>query len=158
MNLTIHQLTQEEADTLMKTLDVNEKYYQNFYEAFHDERRHVSDRDRPWALSEHERVYYLIESYLFGVNFGIPDLVSLASFARILPQSPRHKCAFCLKLLLKETLIPFCRDHKRLHINASLTEAGKVVFEEIQKDFPGVRIRPGYRYYSATIPYREGRT
>ncbi len=156
--MTIKQLSQREADRLMKSLNTGDLYYRNWFNAFNCENKRTSGNNQLWALPEEERSYYLIGSYLFGVDFRNPDLVTLASFARILPHSPGHKCAFCLKLLLQETLIPFCRDHKRRFINAMLTEAGKVVFDEIQNDFPGLKIEPVYRYYSATIPYREGRT
>ena len=153
--MTIHQLTQQEADKLMKSLDRNAKYYKNFYEAFHEERTHVSDRNKPWALPEPERSYYLIESYLFGVNFQLPDNVNLSSFARILPQTPRHNCASCLTLLLRQKLIPLCQDYKKRRINAALTENGKVVFARLKKDFPGLEIGAGTPYHHASLPCED---
>lgn len=158
MDLTIHQLTQEEADTLMKTLDVNKKYYQNFYDAFHGERTHLSNRDRPWALSEQERSYYLIESYLFGVNFQHSDTIKLSSFARILPQTPHHRCASCLRHLLQHRLLPMCGAYNKRCISAALTKEGRVVFEELKQAFPSLQITPSRPYHSATILYEEGHT
>ena len=151
MDVTIHQLPQEEADTLMKRLDVNREYYQNFYEAFHDERRHISDRNRTWALPHQERSYYLIGSYLFGVKFKNPDIISLSSFALVLPRNPSHDCASCLRLLFKQILIPFCRDHKKRCISAALTEKGKTVFEDLKRDFPSLEIANGRPYHFASL-------
>lgn len=152
MDMTIRQLTRQEADSLMKALDVNGKWYQNFYEAFHGERTHVSDRDRPWALPDQERSYYLIESYLFGVSFKKDsDIITLSSFALVLPRNPSHNCASCLKVLLQQELIPFCRDHRKRCISAALTEKGKVVFERLKRDFPRLEIINGKPYHLASL-------
>lgn len=151
MDTIIHQLTQQEADTLMKALEVNGKYYENFLDAFHSERTHVSERNRPWALPEEERSYYLIESYLFGVKFNNPDIISLSSFALVHARIPSHDCASCLRLLLKQVLIPFCRDHRKRRISAALTEKGKIVFEGLRRDFPSLEIVNGRPYHFASL-------
>ena len=152
---TIQLLTQKQADDQMKSLDVNEKYYRHFYEAFHDERRHVSDRERLWALPEHERSYYLIESYLFGINLKNPDIISLSSFARILLQTPHQNCASCLKLLLRRILLPMGVTENKRYISAALTKAGRTVFEELKKDFPRLQFIPNGPYHLATIPIED---
>ena len=153
--MTITQLLQQDADTLMKSLDMNEEYYRNFYAAFHDERRRVVDRNQIWALSKEERSYYLIESYLFGINFQNPTLISISSFARVLRTTPSHNCAGCLKCLLQDTLFPICVAQSKHHISAALTENGKTVFEELKKDLPGIQIMFGRPYHFATITCKE---
>lgn len=157
MTMTITLLSQQEADKLMKSLDTDEDYYRNFKDAFHDERRQVHDRSQLWALSETERSYFLVESYLFGVNFQNPNLLTLSSFARILRATPRQKCVTCLRFLLHETLFPMCVAQRKRYINAVLTEKGKTVFKDLKKDLSGVQIEEfdGY-YYPATIACKEG--
>jgi hypothetical protein len=151
MALTITRLTQRDADALMKSLDTNEAYYHNFYGAFHDERRQTIDRNIFWALSEEERSYYLIESYLFGINFQNPTLISISSFARILNASPSQNCATCLKFLLQDVLFPICVAHNKNRVNAALTEKGRAVFEKLKEDLPGIEITLSQPYHFATM-------
>ena len=62
--MKINLLLQKPADDLMKSLDG--QYLANFVEAFHEER--YKPRDQCWALPEDTRLYYQVESYLFGIN------------------------------------------------------------------------------------------
>lgn len=155
--MKVTHLSRQEADQLMKSLDMDGDYYRNFYGAFHDERMRVHDRGQFWALSEEERSYFLVESYLFGVNFQNPNLISISSFARILRATPSQKCAPCFKFLLQETLFPMCVVQRKYCISAVLTEKGKTVFRELQKVLPGIQIEKfdGY-YYPATITCKKG--
>lgn len=153
--LTIIQLTQQDADKLMKSLDQNETYYRNFYEAFHGERKPEGDRSLLWALDKEERSYYLVESYLFGINFKPSNQISISSLARVLHATPSEKCATCLKFLLQETLFPICVAQRK-YINAVLTEKGKTVFTDLKKDLRGVQIEAfDGHYYPARITCEE---
>jgi hypothetical protein len=157
MTMKVTSLSQEVADQLMKSLDADGAYFRNFKDAFNDERRQVHDRSQLWALSEKERSYYLVEPYLFGINFQNPDLISISSFARILHATSSHTCASCLKLLVKETLFPICVAQDKRIINAALTEKGKRVFEELKKQLHGVEIVVSQPYHFATISCEEAR-
>lgn len=154
MTVTITKLTQQHADKLLKRLDMN--YYRNFYDAFHDENKRVVEINPLWALPEEERSYYLIESYLFGINFQRQDGIYISSFARIFPATPRQKCATCLKFLLQETLFPLCVAQGKRCVKAALTAKGRTVFEELQKDLPSVHIEKfNEHYFLATITCEE---
>ncbi|NWF73574.1 MAG: hypothetical protein HXY51_11115 [Nitrospirae bacterium] len=127
-------------------------FLQNFQTAFHEECARTFDQDRVWALPEHKRSYFRIESYLFGIDFGQARLITISSFARITATSPRS-CSKCLQCLLEHKLFPLgVAQNKRL-ITAFLTKNGKDVFQELQKQLPGVRIADKERgaHYLATV-------
>lgn len=154
MTVTITKLNQQHADKLLKRLDMN--CHRNFSDAFHDENKRMVEKGPLWALPEEERSYYLIESYLFGINFQGQDGIYISSFARIFPARPSQKCATCLKFLLQETLFPLCGAQGKRCVKAALTAKGRTVFEELQKDLPSVHIEKFNEYYSlATITCEE---
>ena len=154
MDLRIVPLSRLEADRTMKSLDgVN---FQNFRAAFHGERIHIAEREQLWALPEEERSYYLVQSYLFGINKWTPQTLLLSSFARVLSTKPNENCAGCLKMLLEQELFP--RSSQKTQIQARLTEEGNGVFQTLRKlrsNVYRVNIQKwdGY-YYPATITYR----
>ena len=148
--LSITDLSRQEADRIMKSL--NGVFFQNFQAAFLEERSSTYDNNEMWALPEHQRVYFRIESYLFGINFGQSGLITLSSFARI-AAATATRCAQCLQCLLEEKLFPLgVAQNKRL-ITVLLTKNAKDVFHELQKHLPGVRIADTERfgYYLATV-------
>src|SRR2546428_326615 len=104
--MEIRLLSQEEADDIMKHLEG--KYYSNFTEAFHEEK--AKPREQRWALPPEKRLYYRVDSYLFGINCQNVAALSLSSLARIDATSPKGNCAMCLKFLIEEKLVPLCRE------------------------------------------------
>ena len=153
--MKVERLSRRKADEIMKSLEGD--CFRNFKAAFHCERMYVDQRDRPWALPEEERSYFLVESYLFGLHIEKSPWLSLSSFARVLSKHPKQKCAMCLKSFLEQELFPMLESLQKSHVNANLTEAGKVVFEELRNLRSGVhRVEvkefDGY-YYPATITY-----
>lgn len=138
--MKIRLLSQEEADGMMKSL--KGKYLSNFTEAFHEERHKPSGQR--WALPPEKRLYYRVESYLFGINCENMTALSISSLARIDASSLKGKCAICLNRLIKEKLIPLCREqNKRQIIAALITPGGVTVFEKLRSMMPGVNIGNG---------------
>ena len=119
------------------------RWLSNFNQAFH------AESDRPpnevWALSEEQRLYYQISSYLFGIH-PHPLTTDLASFARVLETRPERRCAEYLKSLIQEKVAPICHAKGATRIGAALTKGGRRVFVELQAILPGVFIEDGYPY------------
>ena len=153
MDLRIVPLLRLDADRIMKSLDG--VHFQNFCAAFHGERIHLAQREQLWALAEGERSYYLVQSYLFGINNWTPQTCLLSSFARVLSTKPNENCAGCLKMLLEQELC--IRSPHTTQVQARLTKEGKGVFQTLRKlrsNVYRVDIQQwdGY-YYPATITY-----
>jgi hypothetical protein len=130
-------LSQESADALMKSL--RGIHASHFYYAFHVERNHV--RKDCWALPPARRLYYRVESYLFGVNWQNRDdetSFCLSSFARVDAARPRGTCALCLHHLLDEALAPLGHALRKTRVVAALNRDGNRVFDELQALRPGV--------------------
>ena len=113
----------------------------HFLDAFHAERRHR--QEDCWALPPEKRLYYRVESYLFGVYCQHPTILGISSLARIDAAHPSGTCAMCLKCLIEEQLIPLCHAQRKTRIAAVLTVSGTRVFRELQSIFPGVRLGSG---------------
>jgi hypothetical protein len=145
--MEIKLLSQQEADDLMKTLRA--QCLSNFRKAFHSERD--KPRDMIWALPKEERLYYQVESYLFGVNPKPAFSIGISSFARILDATPEKSCAECLKKLICDKLVPMCKDQQKNLIKVALTEDGKRIFRALQAILPGVVIEPGQGYNRGRI-------
>ena len=138
--MKIRLLSQEEADDMMKSL--KGKYLSNFTEAFHEERYKLSGQRR--ALPPEKRLYYRVESYLFGINCENMTALCISSLARIDASPLEENCAMCLKLLLKEKLFPLCREQHKSQITAALvTSGGVTVLEELKAIMPGVNLGNG---------------
>lgn len=134
--MKINLLLQKPADDLMKSLEG--QYLANFVEAFHEER--YKSRDQCWALPNDTRLYYQVESYLFGINCQNLTALSLSSFARIDATSPKRSCATCLKYLIEKELIPLCKAQHKKQITARLvTGGGSAVFKQLESMMPRVR-------------------
>lgn len=132
-------------------------YLSHFFYAFHAERDHP--REQCWALSPGERLYYRVESYLFGVNVqdvGDTAALCLSSFARIDAAHPHGTCAMCLKLLIEKALVPLGRTLHKTRILAVLNRDSTRVFHELQSMLPGVHHGPG-DYGFGVIKLEEGR-
>jgi hypothetical protein len=126
--MKIRILSQEEADDMMKSL--KGKYLSNFTEAFHEERHKPSGQR--WALPSKKRLYYRVESYLFGINCENMTALSISSFARIDASPLEINCAICLNRLIKEKLISLCREQNKRQITAALvTSGGITVFKNL---------------------------
>lgn len=138
--MKIRLLAQEEADDTMKSL--KDKYLSNFTEAFHEERYKPSGQR--WALPPEKRLYYRVESYLFGINCENMTALSISSLARIDASSLEGNCAICLNRLIKEKLIPLCRERNKRQITAVLvTSGGIMVFKKLKSMMSGVNIGNG---------------
>ena len=135
--MDIQLLSQEVADALMKSL--RGIHASHFYYGFHAEREHL--RTDRWALPSEQRLYYRVESYLFGVNCRDaedPAALCLSSFARVDAAHPRGSCAMCLKLLIEDALVPLGWTLQKTRIMAVLNRDGTRVFHELQSLLPGV--------------------
>ena len=132
--LSITDLSRQEADRIMKSL--NGVFLQNFQAAFLEERSSTCDNNEMWALPERQRVYFRIESYLFGIKFGQSGLIALSSFARI-AATTATRCAQCLQCLLEEKLFTLGVAQNKCLITALLTKNAKDVFHELQKHLQG---------------------
>lgn len=145
--MLIQQLSQQRADALMKSL--NGIYFRNWYKAFHEK------RSLPLtgfvALPEDKRNYFLIESYLFGINYGNVNALSLSSFARVLSTHPAGSCAMCLKDLFEKRLFLICRQQGKTQIVAKLEPDGVRVFKELQSLIPGIQLTSGF-HGDALVP------
>lgn len=131
----------------MKSLDGT--YLENWVTAFHDERN--LPRTGLVALAEEKRIYFLIESYLAGINCSYPTTLNLSSFARVLARRPAGSCAMCLKHLFKERLFPMCRQQGKTTIAARLEPGGVQVFKELRALMPGIELT-GAPYWAALVP------
>ena len=145
--MKIRQLSQPEADVLIKSLEG--VFFENWSKAFHDERS--LPRAGPVALPEDKRTYFLVESYLVGIFCGNSLALSLSSFARVLAEHPAGSCAMCLKVLLETQLFPMCREQDKTQIVAKLEPDGVGVFRELESFIPGIRLTPGF-YWDALVP------
>ena len=145
--MRIQQLSQHEADVLMKSLQ--EVYLKNWSEAFHEERN--SPRTGAVALPAEKRTYFLVEAYLVGVFWGNITALTLSSFARVLADHPAGSCAMCLKSLFETPLFPLCREQGKTQIVAKLEPGGVRVFKELQALMPGIALSRGF-YWDALVP------
>jgi hypothetical protein len=143
--MDIQLLSQQAADALMKSLAGAS--LSHFLYAFHAERNHP--REQCWALPPGKRLYYRVESYLFGVNRREGEetaALCLSSLARIDPAHPHGTCAMCLKFLIEKALVPLGRTLHKTRILAALNRDSTRVFHELQSLLPGVQLVPGDRF------------
>lgn len=144
--MLIQQFSQHQADTLMKSLDG--VYFNKWCNAFHEERS--LPRTGLVALPEDKRTYFLIESYLVGINCGNPTALSLSSFARVISTRPRGSCAMCLKDLFEKRLFPMCRQQDKTQIVAKLEPDGVRVSKDLRFLMPGIQLTSGF-YWDALV-------
>lgn len=144
--MLIQQLSQQQTDTLMKSL--NGVYFNNWFNAFHEERS--LPRTGLVALPEGKRTYFLIESYMVGINCGNSTALSLSSFARVVSTRPAGSCAMCLKDLFEKRFFPICRQQGKTQIVAKLEPDGVRVFKELQSLMPGIQLTSGF-YWDAFV-------
>ena len=145
--MRIQQLSQHEADVLMKSL--SGVYRENWLKAFHEERN--VPQTSAVALPEDKRTYFLVESYLVGIFCGNATALSLSSFARVLANHPVGSCAVCLKTLFQRRLFPLCRQLGNTQIVAKLEPDGVRVFKELLDLMPGIALSRGF-YWDALVP------
>lgn len=145
--MLIQQLSQQQANAFMKSL--NGDYFSNWHKAFHEERG--LPRTELVALPEDKRTYFLIESYLVGINCGNATALSLSSFARVLSKRPAGSCAMCLKDLFEKRLFQICRQQGKNQIVAKLEPDGVRVFKELLSLMPGIQLTPGF-YWNMLVP------
>jgi hypothetical protein len=140
MTLTINQLSQEEADNLMRKLF---EPLENFKIAFQSESQNIR-AGRPVALPTHERIYYLIKvqdyDFLFvGINPSYDDMFLISSFARITAEMKGH-AEDCLKNLIEEKLVPMCQEKRKKFITCNAATQGSYnVFKKLkEKSIKGI--------------------
>ncbi|HBR51337.1 MAG TPA: hypothetical protein DEA71_14785 [Nitrospira sp.] len=118
---------------------------QNVREAFHAEKANIDGGKPAWVLPRNERIYYVAqlqnEPYLLvGIHPNplprSPHIVNISSLARVSSAS-KGKAAECLRTIIQEKLVPFCKQNgKSLIVTRIHTERGFKAFSALQSVRP----------------------
>ena len=144
MVIQVAELSSHETDALLKGLSC--EGLQNVREAFHTEKSNIDGGKPTWALLRSDRIYYVAQwqndpYLLVGIHPNplpsSPHIVNISSLARV-ASVPKGKAADCLRTVIQEKLIPFCKQNGKTLIVARIhTERGLKAFRAIQSERPG---------------------
>ena len=144
MVIQVTELSSYETDTLLRGLSCEE--LQNVREAFHAEKANIDGGKPAWALARNDRMYYVArlqnDPYLLvGIHPNplpsSPHIVNISSVARV-ASAPKGKAADCLRTIIQEKLVPFCKHNGKTLIVARIhTERGLKAFRALQSVRPG---------------------
>lgn len=146
-NLTIKELTQEEADAWLKKMySSGGELLENLRKAFQDEKASYPPR----ALSQGEREYYMVYAdqdaeLLAGIN---SQHCNISSFAKVVPKDrSKARGRDSVRKLIEEILVNLCKTKGIDSFSVTTNEDGKRVFEYLKKNLPkGVKkISPSQR-------------
>lgn len=155
-NLTIKEITQEEADAWFKQMySSGGELLENLRKAFHAEKA----SDPPRALSKEEREYYMVHAdqdaeLLAGINSESCDI---SSFAKVVPKDKsKSRGRDCVRKLIEEILVSKCNIKGSAYFSVRTNEDGRSVFEYLRNSLPkGIKeIRaqqPGFGWYPYTL-------
>jgi len=135
-NLTIKQITKEEADAWLKKMySSGGELLENLREAFHAEKA----SDPPRALPQKERKYYMVyvnedAELLTGINSQNCDL---SSFAKVVTKKrSKARGRDSIRKLIEEILVNECKTKGRDYSLVVTNEDGKYVFEYLKNNLP----------------------
>lgn len=135
--MKIRYLAEHDADGLMKVLAGKE--LENFKRAFQCERDRMQMEQ--WALSSHERMYYVLEPYLFGFHPPVHDLILASSVARVFPMSGILSTLGGLERLLVEELVPLWKQLGARTVICTLSKDGEKLLRALRRRLPGIIIQ-----------------
>lgn len=143
MVIQVAELSSREMDTLLRGLSC--EGLQNVREAFHAEKANIDGGKPTWALSRNERMYYVAQwqndpYLLVGIHPNplpsSPHIVNISSLARVASAAKRN-AADCLRTIIQEKLVPFCKQNGKTQIVARIhTERGLKAFRALQSVRP----------------------
>jgi len=135
-NLTIKELTQEEADAWLKEMYSSAgELLENLKKAFHAEKTSYPPR----ALSQEEREYYMVYAdqdaeLLAGIN---SQSCEISSFSKVVPKSKsKARGRDSVRKLIEEILVNFCKTKGRGSFSVTTNEDGRRVFDYLKKNLP----------------------
>jgi len=154
LNLTIREITQEEADAWLKQMySSGGELLENLRKAFHAEKA----SDPPKALSEKKREYYIVYAgqdaeLLAGINSQTCDI---SSFSKIVPKSKsKARGRDCIRKLIEEILVNKCNIKGIGYFSVRTNEDGNRVFEYLRKSLPkGIKEIKAQQPSSGWYPY-----
>lgn len=135
--MKIRYLAERDANEFMKTLAG--KQLENFRKAFHCER----DRThmQMWALPSHERMYYVLEPYLFGFQPPVDKVIRASSVARVFSMCSASNTVGSLAKLLVEDLVPLWKQLGARTVVCALSKDGERLLGILGRRFEGITIR-----------------
>lgn len=144
MVIQVAELSSHETDALLRGLSC--EGLQNVREAFHTEKANIEGGKPAWALPRNDRIYYVAQCQndpylLVGIHPNplpsSPHIVNISSLARV-ASAAKGKAADCLRIVIQEKLIPFCKQNGKTLIVARIhTERGLKAFSALQSVRPG---------------------
>ncbi|MDR4473641.1 MAG: hypothetical protein R3B11_03010 [Nitrospira sp.] len=144
MVIQVAELSSHETDALLRGLSC--EGLQNVREAFHTEKANIDGGKPTWALPRNDRIYYVAQwqndpYVLLGIHPsplpGSPHIVNISSLARV-ASAAKGKAADCLRSVIQEKLVPFCKQNGKTLIVARIhTERGLKAFRALQSVRPG---------------------
>lgn len=144
MVIQVAEVSSHELDVLLK--GVSCEGLQNVREAFHTEKANIDGGKSTWALSRNDRIYYVAQwqndpYLLVGIHPNplpsSPHIVNISSLARV-ASAAKGKAADCLRTVIQEKLVPFCKQNGKSLIVARIhTERGLKAFRALQNVRPG---------------------
>jgi hypothetical protein len=137
-NLTIKELSQEEADAWLKQMFYSGgELLENLRKAFHEEKPKASYPPR--ALSQEIRKYYMVYAdqdaeLLAGIN---SQSCEISSFSKVVPKDiSKTRGRDSVRKLIEEILVNLCKTKGRDSFSVTTNEDGKRVFEYLKKNLP----------------------
>ena len=135
-NLTIGEITKEEADRWLKYLyDSGGELLENLHKAFHEEK----NSNPPKALPPEKRKYYMVyanrsEELLAGIN---TDNLNISSLAKVITKGEsKARGRDCIRKLIEEIVVIECRNAHKKYFCVRTNDEGEGVFKYLMTNLP----------------------